>query len=81
MKDLRINLNYFTGELPQWLLYHPYLLDWYPESLVFDQQYGGVDSQGKVVGFSNTPTDYEYYYTFFPGYKEKYEIKEEKEEE
>ena len=80
MKDLRINLNYLTGELPQWLLYHPYLLEWYPESLVFDQQYGGVDSQGKVVGFSNVPTDYEYYYKFFPGYKEKYEIKEVNEE-
>ena len=26
------------------------------------------------------PTDYEYYYNFFPGYRKKYEIKEELED-
>ena len=31
MKRLTLNLNYFTGDLPQWLLFHPYLLDWFPE--------------------------------------------------
>ncbi|MBP3420321.1 MAG: hypothetical protein J6K74_07020 [Marinifilaceae bacterium] len=77
MKLLSINLNYFTGEAPAWLLYHPHLLDWFPESLIFMQNEGGIDSNGKVVGFSNTPKDFEYYYTFFPGYKDKYELKEE----
>lgn len=76
MKLLSINLNYFTGKIPDWVLYHPYLLEWYPESLIFMQQDKGIDSNGKVVGFTDIPTDYEYYYSFFPGYKEKYEIKE-----
>lgn len=76
MKLLSINLNYFTGKIPDWVLYHPYLLEWYPESLIFMQQDKGIDSNGKVVGFTDVPTDYEYYYSFFPGYKEKYEIKE-----
>ncbi len=77
MKLLSINLNYFTGEAPDWLLYHPHLLDWFPESLIFSQYDGGVDSNGKVVGFTNSPKDFEYYYNFFPGYRDKYELKEE----
>ena len=77
MKLLSINLNYFTGEAPDWLLYHPHLLDWFPESLIFSQYDGGVDSNGKVVGFTNSPKDFEYYYDFFPGYRDKYELKEE----
>jgi hypothetical protein len=80
MKLLSINLNFFTGNAPDWLLYHPYLLEWYPESLIFMQQDNGIDSNGKVVGFQNLTNDFEYYYNFFPGYREKYEIKEEREE-
>lgn len=81
MKLLSINLNYFTGNAPDWLLYHPYLMEWFPESLIFPQNDGGIDSNGKVVGFPNAPKDYEYYYEFFPGYREKYEMDEEREEE
>ena len=44
------------------------------------QQDNGIDSNGKVVGFQNLKSDFEYYYNFFPGYREKYEIKEEREE-
>ena len=79
MKVLKINLNFFTGELPEWLLYHPHLLDWFPESLIYPQQDKGFDSKGKAVGFSKVPTNYDYYYEFFPGYREKYEIKEARE--
>ena len=79
MKSLKINLNFFTGELPEWLLKHPRLLDWFPESLIYPQQDKGIDSNGDPVGFSNVPTNYEYYFDFFPGYREKYEIKEERE--
>lgn len=79
MKTLKINLNFFTGELPEWLLYHPHLLDWLPESLIYPQQDKGFDSKGKAVGFSNVPTNYDKYYEFFPGYREKYEIKEARE--
>ena len=41
------------------------------------QHNNGLDSNGKMAKFDNEPTDYEYYYRFFPGYREKYEIKEE----
>lgn len=77
MKRLTLNLCFFTGRLPDWLLFHPHLLDWFPESLIYMQKENGIDSDGKLVKFDNEPTDYEYYYKFFPGYREKYEIKEE----
>ena len=77
MKRLTLNLNFFTGNLPDWVLYHPRLFDWFPESLIYMQHNNGLDSNGKVAKFDNEPTDYEYYYRFFPGYREKYEIKEE----
>jgi hypothetical protein len=77
MKRLTLNLCFFTGRLPDWLLFHPHLLDWFPESLIYMQKENGIDSNGKLVKFDNEPTDYEYYYNFFPGYREKYEIKEE----
>ena len=77
MKRLTLNLCFFTGKLPEWVLYHPHLLDWFPESLIYMQKENGLDSNGKKVQFDNAPTDYEYYYNFFPGYRKKYEIKEE----
>lgn len=77
MKRLTLNLNFFTGKLPDWILYHPRLLDWFPESLIYMQQVNAYDSDGKPSKFENEPTDYEYYFDFFPGYREKYEIKEE----
>ena len=80
MKRLTLNLNFFTGNAPDWLLYHPHLLDWYPESLIFLQKENGLDSEGKLVKFDNEPTNYDYYYDFFPGYRDKYEMKEEREE-
>lgn len=80
MKMLTLNLNFFTGNAPDWLLYHPHLLDWFPESLIYMQKENGLDSNGKLVKFDNEPTDYEYYYEFFPGYRKKYEIVEEREE-
>lgn len=80
MGRLTLNLNFFTGDAPRWLLYHPRLLDWFPESLIFLQKENGRDSEGKPVKFDNEPTNYEYYYDFFPGYRAKYEIKEEREE-
>lgn len=77
MKHLAINLNFFTGKLPDWILYHPYLIEWDPEMLVFNQNEKGIDSSGKVVGFSNTPKTFDYYYNVYKGYREKYELQEE----
>lgn len=77
MKRLTLNLNFFTGSLPEWVLYHPHLLDWFPESLIYMQQVNAYDSNGKPSKFDNEPSDYEYYFDFFPGYRKKYEIIEE----
>ena len=74
MKRLSLNLNYFTGELPKWLLYHPKLMEWFPEVLIFNQQEMGYDSQGAPVKFSNVPTNFEYYFEAFPLYRNKYEV-------
>lgn len=81
MKMLTLNLNYFTGKIPDWILYHPYFLEWIPELLLFNQQEGGVNSEGTLVGFNNEPTTFDYYYNVFPGTRDKYELKEEYTEE
>lgn len=77
MKNLRINLNFMTGELPNWLLYHPHLLDWGAEVLIYPQQEKAVDSNGDVVGFGNVPATPEYYFEAYPLYRNKYEYNEE----
>lgn len=81
MKLLAINLNYFTGRIPDWILYHPYFLGWVPEYLLFVQQENGINSEGVLVGFDNEPVTFDYYYNVFPGTRDKYEIKEEMTEE
>ena len=77
MKMLTLNLNYFTGSVPDWILYHPYFLEWIPELLLFNQQEGGINSEGTLVGFDNEPVTFDYYYDTFPGTRDKYELKEE----
>lgn len=78
---LRLNLNFLTGNLPDWMLYHPRFMEWIPKSLIFTQQERGmekaVDSNGNPVGFDNEPTSFEYYYEAYPLMRDKYEIKEE----
>lgn len=55
-----INYNRLTGEIPDWLLYHPKLDLWYPYSLVFSQE--GKTEDGMNAGFSNEPVSLDYYY-------------------
>lgn len=85
MKMLAINLNFFTGKLPDWLLYHPRLIDFIPELLIFNQQEGGLNSNGDKVGFDNAPTNFEYYYGLengaFPKMNAKYDLKDVMEDE
>ena len=78
---LRLNLNFLTGMLPDWLLYHPHFLDWAPDLLIFNQQEKGLNSAGESVRFGNEPTSFDYYYDVFPGAREKYELKDEITEE
>ena len=76
MRSLKINLNFMTGDIPDWLLYHPRLLEWGPEVLIFPQQEKSVNSEGKSVGFSNAPTNFEEYFTRYPLYRGRYEVNE-----
>lgn len=80
MKALRINLNFMTGELPRWLLYHPYLMEWGAEVLIYPQLEKAIDSYGNNVGFDNVPTNYEYYFEAYPDYRGRYEFNDEMEE-
>lgn len=79
IKSLRLNLNFMTGKIPDWILYHPHFMDWIPDTFIFSQQDRGINSKGEVVGFSNVPKDFEYYYSAFPKYRAKYYIAEESE--
>lgn len=75
IKNFSLNLNFFTGNLPNWLLYHPHLIEWDPEILIFSQEIG-VDSEGKKARFDNEPITFDYYYEAFPKFKKKYELKD-----
>lgn len=64
-RTIHLNLNFLTGAVPNWILFHPYFNYWLPESLVFNQQEGGKNSKGSAVGFNNVDLvnfDYTYYY-------------------
>lgn len=83
-KSFNINLNFLTGKLPNWIIFHPYLIDWYPESMVFQQE-AGKNSDGVEVGFNEVPMDFDYFYgkqtndpnAAFPKYYGKYIFEEE----
>lgn len=77
MHSLRINLNFMTGELPDWLLYHPRLMEWAAEILVFEQQTPATDSYGRTVKFDNAPNSMEYYFESYPLYRGRYEFNNE----
>lgn len=70
-KVLKINLNYLHGNLPDWLLYHPYLMFWSPETLIFNQN-SAPDEQGNKSGFDNIPQSFDYYYEMYPKFKPEY---------
>lgn len=53
------------GDMPKWILFHPYFVEWDPEVLVFNQQERGKNSEGAPVLFDNIDNqkyDYKYYY-------------------
>lgn len=59
------NLNYLTGALPKWILFHPYFVEWSPETFIFAQKDEAKDSKSQPVGFNNIDNvkfDYKYYY-------------------
>lgn len=72
-RQLSLNQNFFTGEVPNWILFHPHLVEWNAPTLIFNQQPKGKNSDGAAVGFSNMTEDsysYDYYFgTSDPGSK------------
>lgn len=60
-----INLNYLTGSLPDWILYHPYLMNWSPSILIFNQEIY-PDKNGTLPGFDNVPVSPDYWYELYP---------------
>lgn len=72
-RQLSLNLNFFTGKVPNWILFHPHLVEWNAPTMIFNQQPKGKNSAGAAVGFSNMTEDsysYDYYYgTGDPGNK------------
>lgn len=63
MKSLSLNLNFMTGQLPDWILYHPYLTFWDPFTMIFQQELSTTASKAKntkgevITTFSNEPTN------------------------
>lgn len=70
-RQLSLNLNFFTGKVPNWIIFHPHLVEWNAPTMIFNQQPKGKNSDGVAVGFSNMTEDsysYDYYYgTSDPG--------------
>jgi hypothetical protein len=77
MRSLKINLNFMTGDLPEWLIYHPRFLEWGPEVLIFPQQEKAINSNGESVGFNDVPSSFEFYFEKYPLYRGRYEFNEE----
>mgnify|MGYP000281911913 CR=1 FL=1 len=64
-RSLALNLNFFTGAVPKWILFHPRMVLWSPATMVFNQTERGFNTEGKAAGFSNMAEDTysaEYYY-------------------
>lgn len=76
-KMLKINLNFFNGELPEWLLYHPRLMEWNALTFIFPQQEAGVNTEGDATGFTNEPSSYEFYFEKYPKMRGRYEFNDE----
>ena len=60
LKMFALNFNRLTGKLPDWILWHPALDWWDPYTLFFSQE--GKDKAGNLAGFSNVPSNMNYYY-------------------
>lgn len=64
-RGFSINLNFLTGPMPNWIIFHPYFAEWNPGGLIFNQQEKGKNSAGVNVGFDNiSPYDFNYSYYY-----------------
>lgn len=71
MKSLSLNLNFLTGKLPKWILYHPYLTYWNPFSMIFTQETDAINTDKEKAGFEAEPTNLSNYTNL--GYPESYD--------
>lgn len=53
LKQFTVNLNRLTGNVPDWILYHPNVICWNPFMLVFNQE--GYDDNGAMAIMPNAP--------------------------
>lgn len=67
MRKFSINLNFITGELPAWLVFHPFFVEWEPTSMVLQQQKEGKDSKGNKVGFIGVDDPEKFNFTYYYG--------------
>ena len=79
VKSLRININFLHGEIPDWLLYHPRLMEWNALTFIFPQQEASFDSEGNKSGFINDYSSYEFYFEKYPLMRGRYEFNDEME--
>lgn len=67
MRKFSINLNFITGELPAWLVFHPFFVEWEPTGMVLQQQEEGKDSHGNKVGFTGVDDPEKFNFTYYYG--------------
>lgn len=68
MEFFAINLNFLTGDVPEWLFYHPRFANFIPFTFIYTQD-NGYDPAGTVPRFNNEPANLDDYYKFYPAYK------------
>lgn len=66
-KIFAINLNFLTGDVPDWILFHPHLINWNPDSMIFNQWEDGKDTKGNSVGFDNVKNNPDFGYGYYYG--------------
>lgn len=65
-KHFAFNLNLLEDDIPEWVLYHPNLMEWIPDIFIFNQDNATMNLKGEKPGFSNTPEKPDYYYEAYP---------------
>lgn len=68
MEFFAINLNFLTGDVPDWLFYHPRFANFIPFTFIYTQD-NGYDPAGIVPRINNEPANLDEYYEFYPAYK------------
>lgn len=68
MEIFSINLNFLTGDVPDWLFYHPRFANFIPFTFIYTQD-NGYDPDGIVPRINNEPANLDEFYEFYPAAK------------